>query len=75
MSYQWKKAFANAALVFLGCFLAKVPAGDTITISWMELRHALTFCGTITLFAELRYIYSALAKWAGDTPATQGGKP
>jgi hypothetical protein len=66
--YIWKKALANAALVFIGCLLARIPAGDTLTvISWAELKHVAITCGTITIFAELRYIYAFLSQW-GDTP-------
>jgi hypothetical protein len=68
VTYQWRKALANAMLVFLGCFLSKIPAGDSFTWNWMELKHLLITCGTITLFAELRYIYSALQKWADGPP-------
>ena len=74
MRYQWRKAIANAALVFLGCFLSKLPAGEVISFSWPELKHAIIVCSWITFFAELRYIYDAISKWAeggqGEVPKT-----
>lgn len=75
MPYNWRKAIANAGLVFIGCILAKVPLGEDMTLDWSNAKHVLVKCLIITFFAELRYIYSFLSTW-GDMPlppSTGGG--
>lgn len=65
--YNWRKALANAGLVFIGCILAKVPLGEDMTINWHNTVHVLSKCLIITFFAELRYIYAFLSQWDNGT--------
>jgi hypothetical protein len=63
MGYRWKKAVANAVAIFLGVVIAKIGVGD-VPWTWFFWKHVLANAGSVTFFAELRYIYKALADFA-----------
>lgn len=71
MSYNWKKAIANAALIFLGVVISKIGTDANIQWTWVYWHPILSTAGTVTFFAELRYIVKFLSNY-GDNGSGRG---
>lgn len=60
MKYNWKKALANAALIFIGVIIAKIGTDSNIQWTVVFWKPILSTGASVTFFAELRYLYEFL---------------
>ena len=66
MKYNWKKALANALMIFIGIIIAKIGTDSNIHWTWLFWKPILSTAGSVTFFAELRYIYKFLGTIGGN---------
>lgn len=59
MTYNWRKAAATGASIFLGIILANIGSGE-LPATWAFWKHTLWLAASTTLLAEARYIYAWL---------------
>lgn len=66
MTYRWKKAAANTAMIFLGVIISKTGALTDIPWSWHFWKPVLLTASSVTLFGEIRYVYAWLSTVNGE---------
>lgn len=63
MTYNWKKAIANVGLIFIGVMVSKIGTDANIQWTWVYWHPILSTAGSVTFFAELRYLVKFLSNY------------